>query len=298
MKQINSLFFNNANSRETYFTIHNVKKAHIYGKGRGVRVGIIDWLFGKEKYPSLYDGFIDLTNSDAEFYNYEGHGLWMATVLKEVAPECKIFAIHGCRYESNKTDTENDKNRIDFFEKSIQWAIENDIEILTYSHAKFPKEFLERANEIINKAAQKGIITTFIHCDNINNLWPYGCFPFQNNKTFNREPDFNIYHFDYNQLYLPQYERYLETISKGEKIESGNDLPYFSMSSMSPVLGGFISILKSINSNITLDDIRHLLNYSVYESKNIGSNWYDINQCSKIVDIGKAAEQLFKLYNI
>ena len=233
MKNIEEIFLKNANSRDTYFSIHNVKIAHLFGKGKNVRVGIIYWLFGKEKNSSLYDEFIYLTNSDLDFLNYEGHGLWMATVLKEIAPECKIYAIN--------TLNDNEEKRIYFFEKSIEWAIENHIEILTYSHARFSKEFLDRANTVINKAVKHGIITTFIHCDNPNNIWPYGCIPFLKEKNiFIREPDYNIFHFDYNHLDLCQYERYLKKFNKGEKIISGNDLPFFSFSSMSPVLGGFM----------------------------------------------------------
>lgn len=39
------IYFNNANSRDTYFTVHNVKEAHKYSKGKGIKVGIIDWCF-------------------------------------------------------------------------------------------------------------------------------------------------------------------------------------------------------------------------------------------------------------
>ena len=37
-----NLVFGDANSRDTYFTIHNVGKAHEISKGKGVKVGILD----------------------------------------------------------------------------------------------------------------------------------------------------------------------------------------------------------------------------------------------------------------
>jgi hypothetical protein len=35
---VNLVQFENANSRDTYFTIHNVKAAHVLGKGKGVKI--------------------------------------------------------------------------------------------------------------------------------------------------------------------------------------------------------------------------------------------------------------------
>ena len=272
MNEINEIIFSNANSRETYFTLHKVKEAHRISQGKGIRVGIIDWLFGKETNSSLYNGFFDVTNCEESFYNQCGHGYWMAIVLKEIAPECEIYAIHGCMYENDKTTFENETSRISYFEKAIDWAINNKIDILTYSHARFSEEFIDRANSAINKATSNGIITTFIHCDNPNNLWPFGCFPFYNAQNFKRNPDFNIYHFDYNQLNLFQYGKYQDLMNKHERIKSGNDLPYFSFSSMSPVLGGFVAILKSIKPNIILNEVRTILNNSTYEITEKGLN--------------------------
>ena len=39
---INEIYFGNANSRQTYFTLHNIARAHEKAKGRGVKVGIMD----------------------------------------------------------------------------------------------------------------------------------------------------------------------------------------------------------------------------------------------------------------
>jgi len=284
---ISEIMLNNANSRDTYFTVHNIKKAHEISKGINVKVGIIDWLFAYEKNKSLYSGCADISNESLCLYEYDGHGHMMATTLREIAPECEIFAINATLYNDD-----GEINRIGFFEKAIDWAIENKMDILTYSHAAFCGDDHARANNVVEKAVKNGIITTFIHNDSEYNIFPYGCMGFANDQKFNRQPDVNIYHFDYNTLFLPLYEKYIAIIETGEKIRSGNDLPYFSFSSMSPVLAGFIAMLKAINSSLTSDECKRILKETSYEISAQSKNWYDLNPCKNVVDIGRAVNCL------
>lgn len=86
--------FSNANSRETYFTMHHVKEAQKYGKGKNVKVGIIDWCFGLKNHGELYENGIDVSSTPFFLNECAEHGFWMAQVLKEIAPECKIYAIN------------------------------------------------------------------------------------------------------------------------------------------------------------------------------------------------------------
>lgn len=262
------IFFNNANSRETYFTLHHIKEAHQYSKGLHVKVGILDWLFGKEIHKDLYSDFIDVTNTPNDILNYEGHGYWMASVLKEIAPECEIYAINCVFYNENNKNLED--HRILYLEKAVDWAIENKIDILTYSHKRFESNYNEKLTSILNRANQNHIITTFIHCDHKDNLWPYGCMPFINNEGFSRNPDYNILHYDYNQLFIQSYNRYKEAVENKAYIKSGDMVPYFSFSSMSPVLAGFVSILLGIKGELTLEKSEIYLIKLPIESQNRG----------------------------
>ncbi|MHB8963492.1 MAG: hypothetical protein ACYC5K_10105, partial [Saccharofermentanales bacterium] len=101
-----------------------------------------------------------------------------------------------------------------------------------------------------------------------------------------------IYHFDYNTLVLPIYERYLEKIKSGERITSGNDLPYFSFSSMSVVLGGFVALLKSVDKSLNDIKVKNLLISTSYPIVEQGDSWHDLNPCEHVVDIGKAVSAL------
>ena len=50
------LVFPNANSRPTYFSIHNIREAWEISRGAGVKVGILDHSFGFRTHPGLYAG--------------------------------------------------------------------------------------------------------------------------------------------------------------------------------------------------------------------------------------------------
>ena len=80
----------------------------------------------------------------------------MANTLKEIAPDCQIYAINAITYDS-------EEERAQLLEKAIDWAVDNNIQILTYSQAMFCNEQRIRTNNAIKYAYENGIITTFIH---------------------------------------------------------------------------------------------------------------------------------------
>ena len=286
----NELYFSNANSRQTYFTLHNVARAHEKAKGKGVKVGVIDWLFGVNENKELYAGYADISGRPELLYEACGHGLMMAITLREIAPECEIYAINAVVYGEG-----GEELRLELFEKGIEWAIENGMDVLTYSHAAFMGEDRIRANDAVRRAVQNGITTTFIHNDSEYNIFPYGCMEdawYGVREEFSRKPDLNILHFDYNSLSLTTYEKYSDALKAGEKIRSGDMIPFFSFSSMSVVLGGFAAIIKQLRPEFLSWQIRDLLVRTSYKIEAKGQNWYDINPCGRVVDIGRAVDEL------
>ncbi len=85
------IYFDNANSRDTIFTLHNVKRAHETATGEGIKVGILDNAFGTNE-SSLYAGMVDFLNDNS--MDVKGHGYDMSRVLREVAPGCEIYALN------------------------------------------------------------------------------------------------------------------------------------------------------------------------------------------------------------
>ena len=266
--------FTNANSRDTYFSIHNLKMAQDISKGKGIKVGILDWCFGYEKHKSLYSGCIDFTG-DADNLLVEHHGFWMASVLKEIAPECEIYGLGITVANRNET------KKVDAIVKAIDWAIENKIDVLTYSNEKFSDKNIKKVDDAVNKAISHNIITTFIHYPNKNNILPGPLL--QPDLLYDgREPDVNIFQYDYNTLRISEYNKYLES--------GGKYYPYWSISSTSPVTAGFIAILKNVNNNLTPGEYKDIL---IKTSK---KKLYDNYECPRVVDIYDAVKYLQQNY--
>ncbi|MBD7913393.1 MULTISPECIES: S8 family serine peptidase [Clostridium] len=274
-----NIAFENANSRDTYFSIHNVKQAQSIGKGKGIKVGILDHCFGYELHKDLYSGGVDFLNSPYALNKSNEHGYWMASTLKEIAPECEVYAL-------NTAASMDEDKRVTAMIDAIDWAIENHIDILTYSQSPISDKNRKRFDDAVNKAVENNIVTTFIHYDNPNNIWPGQMVDPKYMEKGQREPDFSILQYDYNTLRIDTYDKYQKLKSN---IRSGDDIPYYSVSSTSPVTAGFIAILKSINNKLTTDEYRQILKKTVYKTTFTDPFTLKKAECSNVVDIGKAA---------
>lgn len=259
-----------ANSRPTYFDIHNIHEAHETSKGAGVKVGILDWGFGYSQHPGLYAGGMDFTNNSSNYNEKSEHGYWMAGVLKEIAPECAIYAIGAYIPDNEKAWT-------DALAEAVDWAIENDMDILTLSQQEISEEYRPKIDRAAEKAIAQNIVISFIHYDHPDNILPYGLDGYCG--EYSREPDVNILHYDYNLFFLSRYKEY----EKGKLDESGL---YYSMSSTAPVTAGFTAILKSIDSRLTPADCKNLLIQSSYRLEFEGT----MNE--HVIDIGAAVKLL------
>lgn len=270
------LVFEKANSRDTIFSIHNVKKAHEITKGKGIKVGIIDRFFGYEKHPQLYAGGSNFSENVRSFQLIEEHGYWMALTLREVAPEVEIYALN--------IDFDDENKKVDSMIKAINWAIENELDVLSYSSSRFSEENEEKLNQVVKKAIENNIVTTFIHYYFDENILPDGLFAYKGPLDYNRrEPDLNIFHYDYSVLILPQYFEY-----QGLSPEEAAKHAFLSISSTSPVTAGFVALLKSINNDLSPSEYKRILRDTSKEMI------YDGEVCPRVVDIYEALQYISK----
>jgi hypothetical protein len=265
--------FPNANSRDTYFSVHNIAPAHALHRGEGVKIGILDWGFGFSENEELYAGGLDFSNNPYNFNHVNEHGLWMAQVLKEIAPGSEVYAL-------GTFIPDNENEWVDALIEAVNWSIENDIEILTMSHQRIARDDNRtRFDEAVNRAIEHGIVTTFIHYDNPNNILPWGLFSYREGQDgYRRTPDINIYHYDYNTLFVTQF---LEYERRGHPEQS-----YMSVSSMSPVTAGFVAILKNVNDGLSPAEYKDILIRTSYSTD------YDGAYVERVVDIGNAVRYL------
>ena len=272
--------FENANSRDTYFSIHNIRAAQEAGTGAGVRVGILDWGFGFEEHEGLYAGGRDFSGNPDNFNHTNEHGYWMASVLREVAPDCEVYALG--------TFIDNEGPWVDALVEAVDWAVENDLDILTLSHQMISPKNRPRFDEAVDRAVAAGVVTTFIHYDNPNNILPY---PLEEGDGgYGRMPDVNIFPYDYNTLFVPMYVEYLE------KGEDAGYIPYYSFSSMSPVTAGFVAILKSVDDSLTPAQYKEILVASSYPLNYEGKAAYAEGTAPHVVDIAAAVAYLQENY--
>ena len=207
--------------------------------------------------------------------------MWMAITLKEIAPDVEIYAL-------NARDRNRDNER-EAIIKAIDWAIENDIDVLTYSAEAFRTEDREEIDEAVRKAIENNIVTTFIHYDLPENILPNGLFP-NSPESYKKEADLNVYHFDYNLLLLFKYE---EFISSGRQVTNNlGALRYFSNSSMSPVLAGIIAMMKEVNNIMSPDDYKEIL---IETSREIEYNGYMVN---RVADAKRAVDYMLNMNEI
>ena len=238
------MVFPDANSRMTFFSLHHLHEAQTISKGKGIKVGILDHSFGLKRHGELYSGGKHFVSDDEEFlYDREWHGYWMANVLREVAPEVEIYALNTVPFKDRETHAEAISNAID-------WAISQKIDILTYSHASIKPEYKSVLNAALDRAYKAGIITVFIHTGHPGNIMPTGLWT---GKDDGREADVNIYHYDYSVIPIPEYLK----MKNGEK--TWWDPPFLSVSSTSPILGGIVAMMKSLDPDLTSDKCRNIL---------------------------------------
>jgi hypothetical protein len=140
---------------------------------------------------------------------------------------------------------------VDAWARAIDGAPAHDLDILTYSAARFSPEVRGRLDAAVDRAHAAGIVTTFIHYPHPDNLLPSWIGPLSGDDE--REPDVNILHYDYTVVFT---QRYLEWLEKGE---AGGYRPFLSLSSTSPVTAGFVAMLMSARPGLEPDEYRRIL---------------------------------------
>jgi hypothetical protein len=170
----------------------------------------------------------------------------MALTLREIAPEAQIFAL-GITFE-------NEDGKVGAIVRAIDWAIENDIDILTYSSAAFLEQSREKVYAAVDRACEHNIVTTFIHYPYERNLFPTG-FSVDRDR-YARDPDLNIFAWDYNIVMIQSQLEY-----QNAKPEEQRRMmrPFTSISSTSVVTAGFVALMKSVDNTLPPEQYKNIL---------------------------------------
>lgn len=284
-KQVWNLSFENANSWDNYLSIHQVKRAHQISKGKGIKVGILDHYFGTKNHEGLYAGEKDFLGKQKEHETISEHGYWLTNTLKEVAPECEVYAL-------STLDCNDETKKVQAMVEAIDWAIENKLDILTYSEAIIENEDNKRLlDEAVEKAEQNGVMISFIHYEHPNNLEPIGMY-FED-EVPQGQPFVTIYSYDYNLLLKEHFNKF----GMGKTgTEESLDL-FFSNSSGSVVTAGMLTILKSINPNLMPAEYREILTQSAHEGVITEPQTLKEIHVKHLADIDAAIKYMDEKYN-
>ena len=259
----------NANSRPTYFTMHRIGEAQQIATGRGVKIGIIDHFFGFDDHRSLYAGGADFLGDENAFRKIGEHGLWLARTAKEIAPGAEIYALNAT--------TNNEEQKVEAMVKAIDWAIEHDLDVITYSNRAFSPALRPKIDRAVEKATAAGISCVFIHYTHPLNLLPFPMAPASAEPSYERPGDINVYHYDYNVLLLDGYQRF----ASGKRKES----PYLSVSSTSIVVAGVIAMMREIDGSRSPAEYKRILiatSRPFREAKSAGPEI--IRNCDHVMD--------------
>jgi hypothetical protein len=266
------LYFPNANSRPTYFTIHNIFEAWAVTRGSGVKVGILDHSFGFQVHPGLYAGGRNFQTDEwgEAFDSVSHHGYWMASTLREVAPEVEIYALGA--YSSDEAA------RVDAMVAAIDWAIDQHLDVLTYSAQRFSPEQRSRLDEAVDRALANGITTTFINYPHPGNILPTWLGPRSGDDE--READLNILQYDYSVVFTKEYATWLEGG------EGSGYRPFLSLSSTSPVTAAFVAMVESVCPDLKPEALKRVLMDTSHETEFQG--W----KSPRTADIGAAVTEV------
>lgn len=263
-----TLYFPDANSRATYFTIHDVHEAWAVTKGEGVKVGILDHSFGFGIHAELYAGgeTFQTDRWRESFDTVSHHGYWMARTLHELAPAAEIYALG--------TYSSDEGTKVDAMVRAIDWAIAHGLDVLTYSASRFSPEQRARLDEAVDRAHAIGIATTFIHYPHPDNILPGWLGPRTGDDE--REPDLSILHYDYSVVFTERYAAWMR-----DGAASGY-LPFFSISSTSPVAAAFVAMVKSADPALRPDELRRILVETSHSLE------FEGRRAAHVVDVGAA----------
>ena len=274
-----NLSFPNANSWDNYFSVHDIKEAQKVSTGKGIKVGILDHYFGCNEHLDLYAGNYDFLDNKNDHDSISEHGYWMACTLKEIAPDVEIYAL------STTDKNGNENNTVQAISRAVDWAIENHIDILSYSDElikdNINKSILDKA---VVKAHNNGILITFIHYDNKFNIKPTTIYEESEKESNN----LTIYPYDYNVLLIKEFKKYGMGKADGKEWVK----TYYSESSMSKVMAGFLALLKERNPNLSPEDYKAILINTVQEKNIVEPNTMKKIKCKNVVNINEAIKYM------
>jgi len=234
-------------SGDTHLSVHNIHSAHEITLGSGTKVGILDHSFEMASHPELYAGgkvFSEMGSSSARARETH-HGYWMALTLREVAPESRIFAL--------EIPTKGAGARVDAMVEAMDWAVEQDLDVVTYCGGEFSPAERAVLDLVIEKTVQAGIVVVFVDYPHPLNLLPGG---FGGpSEAGDQSPDLNIFSYDCTALFGNGFVAFMEP----DDDVITRHRPFLARPAAGSVTAGVVALVRSVSPEASPREIKKVL---------------------------------------
>ncbi|PEL03309.1 S8 family peptidase [Bacillus sp. AFS017336] len=266
--------------KEKILSIESHHNKSIYN-GYQVKVGILDTgIDFNHKDLNIKRG-ISLVDNSNNYIDYSGHGTLVAGIVMgldndtykaKTLPEAQLFSI--------KALNNNGEGKISNIIAGVQWAIDNEIDILNMSVGAYI--YSKKLENMLKKAYLSGI---FIVSPVGNDGLPYIQYPAKFSTVF-AVGSVNEY---LQRSHFSNTGNELDLMAQGEKVLStslNNKYTYgYGTSMAAPQVAHAASILLSVDPSLSNVEIAQILRISSLKKKNQREYGYGILDVSKALDL-------------
>ena len=244
---------NSIDKETNYISFHNIEKAWAYSKGKDVKVAVLDWMFDIKSDTS--QKYINPTSlvPGQDIGIYEAwHGEWMAEIIHTIAPEAKIIPIRARPARDGKEKSFIDRPYEKYILQGIKFAADQGAVVVTNSMG--PLKQSAELDKVIEYAANRGTVFIDVHPEYIT--YKNDSYVLGDSLTLNK---------------LIIHSGIIPVPEHPARRHAGRDIytwPYqinpkykdgWGYSNGPPIIAGVIALMKSLNKDLTIDEIKNIL---------------------------------------
>ena len=230
-------------AKTNFITFSKIDKAQTISKGEGAKIAICDWLFDlRGQATNKYVEAASMIPGESVGADKPWHGEWMAEIVHQTAPACKIIPI---RARTKEDDYEQ------YLIKGIRYAADHGAVAVTSSMG--PLDETEELREAVEYAENKG--TLFI---NVHPIGKYG--NWEEGKTEPDQTDRRIVcSGPVSVPWHPARSEYGRDIYVWPYALTHHFLDDWGCSVGPPIVAGVVALMKSANPSLTPQQIKQII---------------------------------------
>lgn len=230
-------------AKTNFISFSKIDKAQNLSRGEGVKVAICDWCFDlRGQASNKYVDAASMVSSEPIGAGNPWHGEWMAEIVHQTAPDCKIIPIRARAFEAKKRDYQP------YLINGIRYAADHGAVVVTSSMG--PLRMTKALRDALAYADSKGTLFINVHpiykmkSDVTNsNILCTGVVSVPWHRAY-REPGRDIYVWPY--------------------MLTHHLLDDWGYSVGPPIVAGVVALMKSANPSLTPSQIKEIIVKTTY----------------------------------